>query len=112
MNEYTPDRWIVVKIHGGGLPLTYKVFACWHGGYLDPDSWKMNSGITKVIESKKEYAFHGFSGSVYKCRKGGYGISSYGSMVLSSIMKKSKEAEVTMEIMPEETKWTKLIEIK
>jgi hypothetical protein len=34
---YTPDKWLVVKIEGKEFPLTYKVFACWHGGYLDGD---------------------------------------------------------------------------
>jgi hypothetical protein len=31
-NEYTPDKWVVVKIEGGEFPLTYKVFGNWHGG--------------------------------------------------------------------------------
>ena len=29
MTDYTPDKWVVVKIEGGEFPLTYKVFACW-----------------------------------------------------------------------------------
>ena len=41
MTDYTPDKWIVVKIEGGEFPLTYKVFACWYGGYLNGDSWKI-----------------------------------------------------------------------
>jgi len=28
-NEYTPDKWVVVKIEGKEYPLTYKVFACY-----------------------------------------------------------------------------------
>jgi hypothetical protein len=110
MNEYTPDRWIVVKIYGGDLPLTYKVFACWYGGYLDPDSWKMNSGIAKVKKLKNKYIFYGFSGSVYRCFINEYGISSYGRTVLSNIIKRSQEeAGVTIEIMPQETNWIDLI---
>lgn len=110
MNEYTPDRWLVVKIHGGELPLTYKVFACWYGGYMDSsDSWKLNSGITKVTKSKGNYFFHGFSGSVYRCHANSYGISSYGSMVLSDITKRSKEAGVTVQIMSEKTNWIDLL---
>ncbi len=65
MGEYTPDKWVVVKIEGGEFPLTYKVFGNWHGGYMDSSgSWKLNSGITKVTKAKKHYNFRGFSGSV------------------------------------------------
>jgi len=65
MNEYTPDKWLVVKIEGGKFPLTYKVFANWHGGYMDSGgSWKLNRVITKVTKAKKHYIFRGFSGSV------------------------------------------------
>jgi len=45
MSDYYPDRWVVVKIGEENL---YKVFACWYGGYARGDSWKLNSGITRV----------------------------------------------------------------
>ena len=104
-NEYIPDKWVVVKIEGKEFPLTYKVFACWHGGYLDGDSWKMNSGITKVTKEDNFYQFKGYSGSVYSCNKKRYGATMYGYGVLDSIIKKSKESGVTVEIMPEDTNW-------
>ena len=102
---YTPDKWVVVKIEGGEFPLTYKVFACWHGGYLDGDSWKMNSGITKVTKEEDFYLFEGYSGSVYKCHKDTYGFNMYGHGVLNNIIEKSKEAGVNVEILPEDTNW-------
>lgn len=40
MSAYNPEKWVVVKIEGKDIPLVYKVFACWHGGYLNGDSWK------------------------------------------------------------------------
>ena len=107
-NEYTPDKWIVVKIEGGEFPLTYKVFANWNGGYLDGDSWKLNSGITKVTKAKKHYNFKGFSGSVYKCHENAYGMTCYGLTVIDNIINKSKEAGVTVEIMPDDTNWLDL----
>jgi len=107
-NEYTPDKWIVVKIEGGKFPLTYKVFANWNGGYLDGDSWKLNSGITKVTKAKKHYNFKGFSGSVYKCHEKAYGMTCYGLTVIDNIINKSKEAGVTVEIMPDDTNWLDL----
>ena len=39
MSDYTPDKWVLVKISGNESPPVYKVFACWAGGYLDGDSW-------------------------------------------------------------------------
>lgn len=69
---YNPDNWIILKIdqssNGIADPL-YKVLAGWSGGYLDGDSWRMNSGIDKIIEHKGSYEFHGYSGSVYSCNK-------------------------------------------
>ena len=47
MSDYTPDRWVIVKIVTPKERL-YKVFASWSGGYNGSDSWKMNSGITQA----------------------------------------------------------------
>jgi hypothetical protein len=105
MKQYTPDKWLVIKIEGGDFPLTYKVFACWHGGYLDGDSWKLNSGITKVTKEDNFYLFKGYSGSVYSCGEKRYGATMYGHGVLHDIIKKSKEAGVSVEILPEDTIW-------
>lgn len=102
---YTPDKWVVVKIEGSQFPLTYKVFACWYGGYTGSNSWKLNSGITKVTKKHNCYSFEGHSGSVYKCITGTYGTHMYGSGVLQDIIERSKEAGVTVEIMPEDTDW-------
>jgi hypothetical protein len=99
MSEYTPDKWIVVKIEGGEIPLTYKV----SGG-----SWKLNSGITRVTKAKKHYNFRGFSGSIYKCHENAYGMTGYGATVIDSIIKRSKEVGVNVEILPEDTNWKEL----
>lgn len=77
---YTPDKWLIIK-----CPTCYKVFGTWHGGYLDGDSWRTNSGITNVEEESDYYLFYGESGSVYKCHKGHYGSTAYGLSVLSQI---------------------------
>jgi len=105
MSEYCPDKWLVVKIEGKDVPLTYKVFACWYGGYLNGDSWKLNSGITKATKEDNCYSFEGYSGSVYKCHEDCYGFNMYGHGVLYNIINKSKEAGVNVEILPEDTNW-------
>ena len=108
MNTYTPDKWQVVKIFGKDIPLTYKVFACWYGGYSGSDSWKMNSGIKSAKKEEGYWLFEGFSGSIYKCFEGNYGTHMYGHGVLEDIIKRSKEAGVNVEIMPEDTNWLDL----
>jgi hypothetical protein len=106
MSEYNPDKWVVVKIIGKDTPPIHKVFACWFGGYLDGDSWKLNSGITTVKENTDYYFFDGSSGSCYACRKGMYGTNLYGQGVLNNLIDKIERAGGTCVILPEETNWT------
>ena len=96
---YNPDKWLVIKING--TDPHYRVFGSWYGGYLDGDSWRMNSGITKVSEEGEYYLFEGTSGSVYKCHKNAHGISGYGSDVLNHYIKNQPELDI--QIIPEDT---------
>jgi len=104
MSDYTPDRWVVVKITTDKETL-YKVFACWYGGYIGSDSWQMNSGIVNVELVDNHYEFHGYSGSVYHCHKNSYGTNGYGGSVLQNFIDK---ADYKIEIMPENTNWKEL----
>ncbi len=63
----TPDNWVVLKIDTDSNGVLYKVLAGWSGGYLDGDSWRLNSGITKCVKEGEYFLFHGESGSIYKC---------------------------------------------
>jgi len=106
--DYTPDRWVVIKITAPNV-LLYKVFACWYGGYGGSDSWKINSGITKVTEKDNQYLFEGYSGSVYGCYKDSYGANFYGSSVLNGFIEEASKVEgQSIEIMPESTNWKEL----
>jgi hypothetical protein len=73
--EYRPDRWVVLNIKTDE-GIIQKVLAGWSGGYLDCDSWKLNSGIERVEETDTHYTFHGYSGSSYVCSKTSYGFTS------------------------------------
>lgn len=84
MSEYKPDRWIILKITNGEKVI-YKVMGGWYGGYLGADSWRMNSGITKVELDGDTYNFHGYSGSIYLCHKNSYGTTIFMNSVLPSI---------------------------
>jgi len=83
----TPDRWVILSLPNNN----FKVFGSWAGGYLGADSWRLNSGISKVEEDSDNYYFYGMSGSCYKCHKKGYGImTSYSIGILYDMLDKSK----------------------
>jgi hypothetical protein len=104
MSDYTPDRWVVIKITTD-KEMLYKVFACWFGGFAGSDSWQMNSGIVKVELVDDYYEFHGTSGSVYRCHKNFYGTNGYGGSVLANFIDK---ADYKIDILPENTNWREL----
>ena len=108
MSDYTPDKWVVVRITGPDTPPIHKVFACWYGGYLGSDSWKLNSGITRAYEEGQCFAFDGSSGSTYNCHKSHYGTNGYGGGVLSNMILMAREKGVTIEILDEETNWLEI----
>ena len=90
MSNYTPDRWVIVEVNNG-TEGTRKVFAGWVGGYLDGDSWKLNSGNVKEEEFDDRWEFTGYSGSVYTCYKSAYGMSGYMMNILSGFQKQLPE---------------------
>jgi len=82
--ETKPDQWCIIRIFDS----VYKVFGSWSGGYLDGDSWKLNSGIDRIEEDGDYWLFYGYSGSCYRCHKKTYGISSpYNGAILKSFCK-------------------------
>jgi len=81
MSVNVPDRWVVLEINNG-KEVVNKVFAGWYGGYLDGDSWKLNSGNTNEEEFDDRWEFTGYSGSTYVCYKQNYGMNGYMSTLL------------------------------
>lgn len=103
MSEYYPDNWVVLKITSDYKTL-YKVLAGWSGGYTTGDSWRMNSGVTRVEISDNSWRFYGSSGSCYVCHKEQYRLR----MNNVGIYNKLKEDNVPgydVELMPENTDW-------
>jgi hypothetical protein len=79
---YAPDKWMIVKITGKDPH--YRVFGSWTGGYAGPEEWRMNSGITQMIEEDDHYLFIGASGSTYACHKDTYGANMFGMSIARS----------------------------
>ena len=104
MSDYSPDRWVIVKITTP-KELLYKVFATWGAGYGGSDSWKMNSGITRASLVDDRWEFDGYSGSVYSCHQEAYGTNGYGGSVLQGFINQMPGQGATMEIMPGTTDW-------
>jgi hypothetical protein len=100
MSDYTPDRWVIVEINSTEHGKIRKVLGSWYGGFASSDSWRMNSGIEKVIDQGDYYDVVGYSGSVYKCIKGAEGMSGYTSRVYENYKKELEERNMgTMEIV-------------
>ena len=89
--HYIPDNWIVIKMDVKDKEVLYKILGGWSGGYLDSDSWRLNSGITKIVETDTTYEVHGYSSSVYTCRKGSEEVRMNIAGILPSLQEKFKE---------------------
>jgi hypothetical protein len=94
VTEYNPDNWVVLKMVYKDKTF-YKLLAGWSGGYLNGDSWKLNSGIEKVELDNDRYKFYGSSDSVYSCHKDGYGLR-MSTVDIYSTMKKTYPDQVEM----------------
>jgi hypothetical protein len=78
MSDYTPDLWTIVELKfNDSEEVTRKILASWYGGYLGGDSWRLSSGITKIIDKDAHYEIHNESGSIYYCGKNNKGMSNY-----------------------------------
>jgi hypothetical protein len=78
-----PDKWMLVKVNGATPH--WRIFASWS------DAWRLNSGVSSVDVKDDYIDFVGYSGSVYRCRKTGYGVTGYGSGILCGLLDKSGE---------------------
>ena len=99
MSEYYPDSWVVLKIQYQDN-IIYKLLAGLSGGYTQGDSWRLNSGITKVTENGNFLEFWGYSGSCYVCHKDAYRLTMANALVYNKL-----NENFGVEMMPEDTDW-------
>ena len=104
MSEYLPDNWVVLKMVNESKTV-YKVLAGWSGGYVHGDSWRMNSGITRVEDHETYYSFYGHSGSVYKVWRDRYGLRMNNAGVYNQLKEMHGDA---VEMMPDDTDWANM----
>ena len=97
--HYAPDQWELVKVNG--THPHYRLFGSWSGGYLDGDTWRLNSGVERCESVGDYYFFYGHSGSIYKCHKKTYGIRSpYNAAELNRIVTQAGGNAETLAEMP------------
>ena len=102
MSNYAPDNWVVIKMMPTEQDTFHKVLGGWSGGYLDGDSWRMNSGITRVEDDGDYFKFYGLSGSCYSCHKESYKLRMNNSHVWTRL--KGVHGD-KVEMMDEDTDW-------
>jgi len=103
MSNYNPDNWVIIKMKGDDPH--YRVLAGWSGGYLDGDSWRVNSGITAITEDDNAYYFSGISGSIYRCGKVSYTLRINNAGIWTRLQELHGDK---VELMPEDTDWMKM----
>lgn len=87
--NYTPDGYAILKVQAyGSDDIVLKVFGSWSGGYLDGDSWRLNSGIIDVKEYEDSYLVTGYSGSQYVLSKQTNYIRHYNEAILQDMLAK------------------------
>lgn len=106
MNEYHPDRWVILEIINPKDTVkttekVYKVLAGWYGGYANGDSYRTNSGITKIVRDGDYIHFHGYTKSVYTCHKDSYGMSGIMSSVYASAVEQAEKQGVQFRYLTE-----------
>jgi hypothetical protein len=90
-----PDKWMLVRVKGETPH--WRIFATWGGGYTYGESWRLNSGVSSVENKDEWFDFHGHSGSLYRCGKRRYGVTSYGMGVLNDLLSESDLLEAVWE---------------
>ena len=97
---YSPNNWVVIKYKGADPH--YRILAGWSGGYMDGDSWRMNSGITRVEVTEDSFLFYGASGSCYECNKQSYCLRMNNAHIWTALKEGVGDY---VELMPEDTDW-------
>jgi len=97
---YQPDNWVVIKIKGDDPH--YRILVGWSGGYTTGSSWRMNSGIVRVVEDEHSFYFYGATGSCYSCGKESYCLRMNNSYIWDQLQERYGDK---VEMMPEDTDW-------
>lgn len=93
MSEYQPDCWVILRFTSEKFGVVDKILAGWYGGYASGSSWKLNSGISKVVDCGSFYEVVGPSGGVYHLFKASQKLGSPIDYIYNSFIKQLEESE-------------------
>ena len=99
MNDYTPDKWVILEISSEKDGTYRKILSSWHGGYLGQDEWKLSSSILKQSKNENYFHFTTESNSTYSCCKKAYGMSLLATGVLNKMMDKCKNINTSTKVI-------------
>lgn len=104
MSNYYPDKWVLVELNSPAHGTITKVLASWSGSYTNGDSWKLSSGVVKIIKTDSGYEFINNSGSIYFCSAGMYGMTTYTSSIYQNFVDQISEKNdgTTIKILDED----------
>lgn len=98
--NYTPDTYQFLRLSSDqDTDVILKLFAAWSGGYLTGDSWKLNSGVVKIVKEDNVFHVHGYSGSVYTITAEQGTMTSYGSTILNKILESGVKQNIKVELI-------------
>ena len=93
----TPDVWVIVELHDSTKNRTaHRILAGWYGGYLHGDSWRLSSGIEKIVEQDRHWEIHNHSGSIYLCHKETERFSSYTQAIFEDYARENVYKELSI----------------
>ena len=99
MSTYTPDSWVIVKIHSEKYGTIYKVLAGWSGSYLYGASWKLSSGIVTFEDKEEHCESLQDSGSTYILYKSSERMSGIMVSTFASFKEQLKGNDGTIEVI-------------
>lgn len=108
MNEYKPDRWVLLRVTPKGKESFYKVLGGWVGGYVDPDYWKLSSGCEVIEDFEDAWIMPQASGSIYYCNKGREGFTRLTADMLEYFRKQTK-TECEFEVVSSENNFEDIV---
>ena len=92
-----PDTWQVVKLTAKETgEVHYRLMCGWYGGFTQGDSWRMSSGIEKIIDEDTHWRIPQHSGSVYVCHKNNERLSGFAANTLNHIIETSTVVDIEL----------------
>lgn len=99
MNDYTPDKWVILEIYSKQDGTYRKILSSWYGGYIGQDEWRLSSTISNQSETENSFQFLVESGSIYSCNKKAYGLSLLSTSILNKMIDQCEKINTLIKVI-------------